>query len=227
VKKINLLPFVLTMAAASVACSPSQNKSANSTVTTSNATTSANNAAAQPAANNQAQAPANANSDLPADMQAKAGRNGQQLHLAEGGFTSGSVGLHHANLIQFGQSQADVTRQLTEILGPPSGTGRNAECPTGAVEYATFGELNVNFQNGKFVGWVLDGPMRPELESYQGLMIGQTRRELSGGDGDPPTFEQSSLGSEFTSDGIGGLLDGNGPNAKVKTLFSGVTCFAR
>jgi hypothetical protein len=224
VKKINLLPAMLVIAAAAAGCSPSsQNKSGNAAANSANGT-NANAAAAQPAANKQA--PANSANDLPDDMKALAGRNGQQLHLAEGGFTSGSPGLHHANLIEFGQSQAEVTQALTEILGPPQ-TGRNGDCPDGPVEYANFGELGVHFRDGKFVGWVLDGEMSPVLESYQGIRIGMQRSGLSAGDGDPPTFEQSSLGSEFTADGISGLLEGSGANARVKTLFSGVTCFAR
>jgi len=226
VKKFNMVASIVALAAVSAACSPAaQNKSGNAAGNSTNSTT-ANAAAAQPAASNQAQAPANAASDLPADMQALAGRNGQQLHLAEGGFTSGSPGLHHANLISFGQSQAEVTQALTEILGPPQ-TGRNGDCPDGPVEFANFGELGVHFRDGKFVGWVLDGEMNPVLETYQGIKIGMQRSGLSAGDGDPPTFEQSSLGSEFTADGIGGLLEGSGANARVKTLFSGVTCFAR
>jgi hypothetical protein len=221
--KIKMLPAVLTLAAASVACSPSANKSANGTATNNAAT--ANAAAAQPG--NAATPAANGSAALPPELQAKAGRNGQQLHLAEGGFTWGSPGLHHANTIEFGQAQADVTRALSDILGPPSRTGRNAECPTGAVDVATFGTLDVHFQDGKFVGWVLDGQMNPVLETYHGLKIGQARGEISAGDGEETSFEQSSLGSEFSAGGVGGMLDGSGPNAKVSTLFSGVTCFAR
>ena len=221
--KFNLLPAALALALAgmSMACSPSTNNKA------ANAAAPANAAAAQQPGNTAAAPAANTAGELPADMQAKAGRNGQQLHLAQGGFTSGSVGLHHANLISFGQSQAEVTKALSDILGAPSRTGRNAECPDGAVEFASFGTLDVHFQGGKFVGWVLDGQMNPELESYQGLMIGQARSEISAGDGDEPTFEKSSLGAEFQSEGIGGMLSGNGPDAKVTSLFAGVTCFAR
>lgn len=222
-KKIELLPGILALSAMSVACSPTtDNKAANTT----NAA-AANGAVAQPPAN-QAQPAANDSAEaLPDDMQARAGRNGQQLMLAERGFTSGSVGLHHPNVITFGQSQAEVTNALTAILGPPSRSGRNAECPDGEVDVASFGELDVHFRDGKFAGWVLDGPMRPLLESHQGLTIGQRRSEISAGDGDAPRFEQSSLGAEFQSEGIGGLLEGEGANARVKTLFSGVTCFAR
>lgn len=189
-----------------------------------NASVSANNAtAASPAANAAAPAAVAANNAqaaaaVPADPS-------QKIELVEGGFSSGAVGLHHSNMISFGQPQAQVVEQVTAILGSPSETGRNTDCPTGAVDFVNYGSLGLHFEGGRFVGWVLDGPS-PALESYHGLAIGMRRSALA----DELAAEvdaNSTLGTEATVNGIGVLLSGPGADAQVTNLFSGVTCFAR
>ena len=184
----------------------------------------ANNAATTaPAANVTAAAPAapasnNAQAAVPANPS-------QNIELVEDGFTSGSVGLHHNNMIRFGQPQAQVVEQVTAILGSPSETGRNNDCPSGAVDFVNYGSLGLHFEGGRFVGWVLDGPS-PALETYHGLAVGTQRSALV----DELAAEvdsNSTLGTEVSVNGVGALLSGPGPEARVTNLFSGVTCFAR
>ena len=159
------------------------------------------------------------------DVNSASGMQGNQtIELIGGGFTTGSQGLHHANIIEFGAPQASVISQLSGILGRPV-IGRNADCPTGEVDTADFGSLTLNFENGRFTGWVLDGP-RPALETYHGLAIGMQRSALV----DELAAEvdaESTLGTEVSVNEVGVLLSGPGANARVTNLFAGTTCFAR
>jgi hypothetical protein len=160
------------------------------------------------------------------DVNSVSGAEGnQEVELASGGLSTGSQGLHHANMIEFGSAKNDVVAQISAILGRPT-TGRNAECPTGAVDYAQYGPLQLNFENGRFAGWVVEHEGGPLLESYHGLSVGDRRSELDG-DVEIEVQANSTLGTELSINGIGALLDGSGPNSKVTTLFAGTTCFAR
>jgi hypothetical protein len=223
---MNRLPILPLMAilAASTACTvtndaaDSSNAAANPAV--ANAATT--NASATPDANNAA--PTN---ELSGNMAAPSVVNGQVLRLTGGGLATASPGLHSSGQLTFGQTRDEVLASITAIRGQPTDKGRNEDCPTGAVDFASFGPLDLHFQNNRFVGWVMDGPATPPIEEEYGLRIGWTRTDLQESDQGPPTFKTSSLGQEFDFNGIGGLLDGPGRNAKVTTLFSGVTCFAR
>lgn len=152
---------------------------------------------------------------------------GQSIELIEGGFTTGSRGLHHSNLIEFGAPRAAVVSELSGVLGSPTRTGRNAECPSGPVDFVSFGALDLHFEDGKFTGWVIDEAGEPELESYHGLSFGAQRSELDGGDMDVEVVPDSSLGTELIVNGIGVLMSGPGQADRVENLFSGTTCFAR
>ena len=186
-----------------------------------NASQPANNAAAPaPAAN--AVAPAATNN---VQAQTQAPSTDQKIELTGEGFSSGAVGLHHSNMISFGQPQAQVVEQVSGILGSPSATGRNADCPSGAVDFVSYGALDLHFEGGRFAGWVLDGPS-PALESYHGLVIGMQRSALADELVAEPVAN-STLGTEVTVNGIGALLSGAGADARVTNLFAGVTCFAR
>lgn len=156
------------------------------------------------------------------------GVGGSNVHLAADGLTTGSRGLHHSTLISFGDTRNDVLARLRPALGAPTAGGRNAECPTGAVDFVKFGTLNLNFENNRFVGWVVDGASEPAIETYQGLQFGMARSEVDAdAEAEAEAQPGSTLGNEWVIDGVGALFDGDGPDARVKTLFSGVTCFAR
>ena len=152
---------------------------------------------------------------------------GQKVELVEDGFTTGSVGLHHANLVTFGQPRAKVIKEISDVLGRPTGRGRNAECPSGPVDWASFGALDLHFEGGRFAGWVIDEAGAPELESYHGLSFGDDRREVEGSDMEVEPVSDSTLGTELVVDGIGVLMSGPGQTDRVTNLFAGVTCFAR
>ena len=129
-----------------------------------------------------------------------------------------------ANLA-FGAAQSDVLARLG-----PLGTAQvsaNAECGAGPMEIAEFPNgLSLLFQEGRFVGWSIDGRTGNRLATTAGIGTGSTRAEL---DAAYPgaTIEESTLGQEFGADGIGGLLDGAGPDARVTALWAGTTCMFR
>ena len=145
------------------------------------------------------------------------------ISLSEDGLRIAEAGPRPAVRLQFGTtSRAEVVSALSPALGQPSRTARNEDCPTGAVDVVSFGSLDLHFADGKFAGWVLDGD-RPELQTSEGLKVGSARKEIEGGQAD----EASTLGTEIVISGIGAILDGPGADARVTTLFSGTTCFAR
>lgn len=214
-----MLPL-LAILAASTACT-ARNGTANF-AKDANAAAAANGAAHA--------APENVGADLeglPPEMRARAGLNGQELRLSGNGLETASPGLHSSGRLEFGQSREEVLAAVSAIRGQPTETGRNAECPSGPIDFAAYGPLVLNFRDGKFVGWVMDDAATPPIEEEYGLRVGWTREDLTQSDQGPATFENGSLGPEFDFGGIGGLLDGNGPNARVTELFSGVTCYAR
>ena len=149
-----------------------------------------------------------------------------EVELTQGGLSTGQRGLHHSGMVEFGQPRAEVVAAISAALGRPSATGRNTDCPTGAVDYVSYGPLDLHFENGRFAGWVMDGAANPPIESYQGLRVGLLRSELDG-DSEVVVDNDSTLGTELSVDGIGAILSGPGQNARIKTLFAGVTCFAR
>ncbi|HEY0114821.1 MAG TPA: hypothetical protein VGB54_03780 [Allosphingosinicella sp.] len=219
--RMTVLPL-LAVLAASTACT-ARNEGANSAnsakaLVANGADASAGNAATANKANP---------NELPEEMRARAGLNGQELRLTGNGLATASPGLHSSGQLAFGQAREEVLAAVTATRGRPTASGRNAECPSGPVEFAEFGPLALHFENGRFAGWVLEAAATPPIEEEYGLAIGTTRADLQESDQGPATFENGSLGPEFDFNGIGGLLDGPGSQAKVKTLFAGVTCFAR
>ena len=152
---------------------------------------------------------------------------GQSVELIEGGLSFGSKGLHHADSVNFGAPRAEVIAALSGALGRPTASGRNEECPSGPVDWVSFGPLDLHFEGGRFVGWVIDEAGEPRLESYHGLTFGERRSAVDGGDMDVEIVPDSSLGTELTVNGIGVLMSGPGQSDRVTNLFSGTTCFAR
>lgn len=165
-------------------------------------------------------------SDLGVRSAGAAEHPGQSVGLTKGGLTTGSVGLHHSTLIEFGEPRAQVISKLQAALGGPSAQGRNEDCPNGPVDFLSYGPMDLHFTNGRFVGWVIDEAGAPEFESYRGLSFGDRRSDLDG-DAEIEVMSDSTLGTELTVDGIGVLMSGPGQSDRVENLFAGVTCFAR
>lgn len=168
-----------------------------------------------------------ANSALPANISASAPAP------APAGVAAAPVVLEGAGLripsaspprtLAFDLSEAETVAALTKALGrPPTERGENEECGGGGMKFAEWkGELTAWFLDGRFAGW--DG--KGKLKTIEGIGIGSGRADLA----TLPGFEveESTLGTEFRSGGLSGILDSKGPNAKVTALWGGATCVFR
>jgi hypothetical protein len=142
------------------------------------------------------------------------------LNLASDGLSlvleSGSA--RHAN---FGMQRDVAVPMVSAALGKPSDTGRNDECGQGPMETVEFaGGLTMFFQEGKFVGWDLDDTSA--FQTAAGIGIGSTLKQVR--EVMTVSVEESSLGHEFASGDLGGLLSASAPEGKVTALWAGSTC---
>ena len=131
-----------------------------------------------------------------------------------------------ARPIAFGTPKAQVIAALAFRGAPALGT--NEECGAGPLGYANWPDgLGLLFDGDKFAGWSLDGRDEgaDKLTTASGVGIGSTRAEVA--DSLAITVEESTLGTEFAADDLGGLFDGKGSDAKVTNLWAGVTCVFR
>jgi hypothetical protein len=128
--------------------------------------------------------------------------------------------------VAFGTPRAAVSQMATAALGTPIETGENQECGAGALAFANHrGGLSLYFQDEMFVGWDLDGRDGGRFSTFTGIGIGSTRRQLD--QAGSAAIEDSTLGIEFTSEGVSGLLSDRSPQAEVTNLWAGATCIAR
>ena len=120
------------------------------------------------------------------------------------------------------KGQTLVTMGLIEPL--PGTESVNSECGAGPVTFVKWSDgLTLLFQDDRFVGWSVD---KAGLTTEDGIGVGSTRAELK--TARPRTkVTESTRGTEFAAGGLGGLLDGKGPDAKVTNLWAGVTCMFR
>lgn len=128
-------------------------------------------------------------------------------------------------LVRFGDGQAQVISALSGPLGNPRQSA-NPDCEAGPMRFADFGEIRLNFIDGRFAGWF--------AERGQGLNTGEglgpdwpfSRLERIGAS----RVEGSTLDGEFTmanergGQAIGGFVDKSG---KVASLYAGGNCFFR
>lgn len=128
-------------------------------------------------------------------------------------------------LLPFGRPTADAVAVLSSVLGAPTNRTTNDECGAGPTEIVDWGGgLSAMFLDGKFDGWSAD--QRKGLSTMNGIGVGSTRAELKEAFSDLEV-EESTLGTEFSAGGLGGLLDGQGAGAKVETLWAGNICAFR
>lgn len=125
--------------------------------------------------------------------------------------------------LAFDTAEAETVAGLTKALGrAPTELGENEECGGGGMKFAEWkGELIVWFIDGRFAGWDSPGG----LKTLEGIGIGSRRAELI----TLPGFEveESTLGTEFRSGGLSGILASKAPDAKVAELWGGATCVFR
>jgi hypothetical protein len=121
--------------------------------------------------------------------------------------------------IDFGRAQVGVVDTVSRLLGErPAQVTTNAECGAGPVTAAAWADgLTLNFQEGRFVGWVNTDP---DLPAGGGILPGQSRLELP-----QVSFSVTSLGTEFSRTEVYGLLTEN--DEAVRIVWAGTTCFFR
>lgn len=128
-------------------------------------------------------------------------------------------------LLPFGRPTAEAVAALSSALGTPTDRATNSECGAGPTEIVHWGGgFTALFVDGRFNGWSADE--RKGLSTMNGIGVGSTRAELFASYSDA-SVEQSTLGTEFSAGGLGGLLSGAGPTAKIETLWAGDICAFR
>jgi len=130
--------------------------------------------------------------------------------------------------LEFGVATSqEVTRALDTILGEPGVTTPSSpECPNGAADDIVYADAGLSLEiagDSTLLAWSL----RPEstLTTLTGIGIGSTRAELD--TAYVPDYFESTLGFEFSVTGLGGILEGEGPEAVITILWGGGICAFR
>lgn len=129
--------------------------------------------------------------------------------------------------LAYGSPRETVEAELTKVLGPSGEKSSNGECGAGPMEFTKFDPgLTLNFQDGKLVGWYLEG--KSTLRSDKGIGIGSTAAEFVAAHSAEP-IDDSTLGSEYYSEAgnIGAFMSESAEKPVVESLYSGTNCFFR
>lgn len=128
--------------------------------------------------------------------------------------------------VTFSMARDAAVQQVESMIGQSIGRGTNAECGAGPLDNVDFqGGLVMFFQDGKFVGWSVDGRGGSPYRTGKNVAIGTTMQKLrETGD---VAVSDTSLGVEFTVDEISGLVTANKPEGYVTNLWAGTTCAFR
>lgn len=127
-----------------------------------------------------------------------------------------------SRLLAFGTDAAVVAAALTRALpGETRSTAEETDCGD-AVVIGSSG-LNTHHRDGKFMGWSVNE--KSSVETAAGLGVGDTRAELEA----VHSIEvmESTIGFEFVSGDIAGLLESEADTARITHLWAGETCIAR
>lgn len=128
--------------------------------------------------------------------------------------------------LAFGMPQEVALRAVASAVGEPTNRRTEEECPGGALEIADFdGGLALSFSDGRFIGWDLNSREDGRYTTAAGIGLGSTRQQLE--NAVAIEIEESSLGHEFHSGQLSGLLGSLAPSGKVTALWAGTTCIFR
>lgn len=151
---------------------------------------------------------------------------GQVLQIYQGGLGVGAMGLHLGQFYEFGRPRALVMAMMAHMRGQPVRTGRDENCRLGPIDYADFGNVRLNFQRDRFVGWrATAGGSR--LVDEDGFGFGSPRAEVSGYEDDDVYFRRTARGTEFVLGGYHGVVSSPGPRGRVTDLWAGMICEPR
>jgi hypothetical protein len=114
---------------------------------------------------------------------------------------------------------------LSQQLGDDYEQNDLDDCGEGPMTAVSHPDLSTYFSDGTLAGW--HARRSGELRTADGIGVGSTRRELDDAYGDGLIVEESSLGIEWSGDGVSGTLDSDGEDGTVEDLWAGSTCIAR
>lgn len=127
-------------------------------------------------------------------------------------------------LLGFGAKRGTVEGLLQNLLEDEPERTINNECGAGPMKFTSFGSLTLNFQDGEFVGWLVDE--RGKQSTIDGVGIGTTRAEAERSR-IIEIIDGSTLGTEFSSGAINGFLADESADAPITGLYAGTNCFFR
>lgn len=144
------------------------------------------------------------------------------LTLAPDGLSIVETPSGQARLVPFGTARASVELMVGTVQGEQLGKGSSAECGAGKIDYTSYkGDLQLTFQENKFVGWTINGGESP-LRTAKGIGVGSTRQQLDAAY--KVDVEDSSLGLLFSTGDLVGLLDIDGIDGLVTSIWAGTVC---
>lgn len=127
-----------------------------------------------------------------------------------------------SRLLAFGTDARVVDEALARALpGETRSLPQETDCGD-AVALGSRG-LDTHQRDGRFLGWSVD--RQSPLETAAGLGVGDTRAELEAAHS--IEVMESTIGIEFVSGGIAGLLESTDDTARITHLWAGETCIAR
>lgn len=137
---------------------------------------------------------------------------------------AGGIAIQNTDLrIDFGRAEAGAVAAVTKVLGSqPQERTVNRACGAGPVAVVRYPQIDLLFQDGAFRGWVTRST---GTTTANGLAPGMRRNQLPEASFGP--FRTTSLGVEFDSGGVFGLLPDGGADTPVQYLWAGVSCFFR
>ncbi|MCD2322640.1 hypothetical protein LQ953_01260 [Sphingomonas sp. IC-56] len=128
--------------------------------------------------------------------------------------------------VSFGVAQDDVMRAAQAVLGKPENESLNPDCPSGPLDVVDLADgLTLFFEGARFVGWDVDDTKPGRFTTMSGIGIGTTRAEMERSIA--IEVENSSLGHEFRSGALSGLLSAPGSTGRVMQLWAGTACIFR
>jgi len=150
--------------------------------------------------------------------------------LLEGdGFMPANPGGHGTGLkLSFGAPRGTVISYMTGLHGGTAPqTDSNDECGAGPVQFARWDDdFTLAFQDGKFAGWWAGEKAPAGFSTVQDIHVGSTLAEVRAAWPDVQVMNDS-IGPEFASADIFGILTGTTASAKVTALWAGVSCVFR
>jgi hypothetical protein len=125
--------------------------------------------------------------------------------------------------LEFGSEMNLVADAVTSILGQPLESGDNDECGSGPQTITQWPRgLVLHAADGEFIGWSSRSGTDETLTTMAGVGVGSTRSELESA----YTVEvfESTLGTEFSTGNLFGILNSTAPDAVVEYLWAGTVC---